>query len=181
MSIIKMQRSHKCSKETNTALGECLSRVTSISMVHERLYGSNNYESVNIEGYFHGLKRQVFNLHKEVMNRVDIQTHLSEAYFDMNQAIPLGLILQELLTNAAKHGFPDGRDGSISVHLNTIDDIHQLEFRDSGVGLPKGFDFETSNSLGMQLIAALTDQLHGTIEIESIQGTSVVIRFPVKK
>jgi PAS domain S-box-containing protein len=181
MSIIKMQRSHECSDETKTALGECLSRVTSISMVHERLYGSNNYQKVDLEGYFHGLKRQIFNLHKEVMTRVEIETHLSEAYFDMNQAIPLGLILQELLTNAAKHGFPDGRKGSICVHLSTIDTMHQLEFRDSGVGLPQGFNFKQSNSLGMQLISALVDQLHGTISIESKRGTTFFVRFPEKK
>lgn len=181
MSIIKMQRSHGYSEETSVALGECLSRVTSISMVHEQLYGSNNYEKVDMDGYFRGLKRQIFCLYKDVMSRIEIESHLSESFFDMNQAIPLGLILQELLTNAVKHGFPDGRTGVISVHLSRVEESHQLEFRDTGIGLPPGFDFSQSKSLGMQLIHALVDQLHGSVRAESLKGAVFYIAFPVKK
>ena len=114
-----------------------------------------------------------------------ISFNVSEANntLDLERAIPCGLILNELFTNAIKHAFPsDKQGGHIEISLSkTSEDNFELVVRDNGVGLPLGFDILKSSTLGLQLVAGLCSQLSGNIAITSTEGTCFRISFPVRK
>ena len=99
-------------------------------------------------------------------------------FFDINTAIPCGLILNELVSNSLKHAFPDGRSGHIRVNLRSVgEDRYNLLVSDDGIGLPESLDFKESRTLGLQLVNALTSQLDGTIEKIEDTGTAFSITF----
>lgn len=100
---------------------------------------------------------------------------------NIQQAIPCGLIVNEIITNSVKYAFRDMNKGEISLAIRYDDNNVYLEIGDNGVGLPEGFIIENANSLGLQLVVALVDQLDGTLEIKSENGTLFKIVFPVDK
>jgi two-component sensor histidine kinase len=96
----------------------------------------------------------------------------------VNVGIPCGLIINELLTNALKHAFPNGHKGEVSISLSPEDERIKLVVADNGIGFPKNIDFRNTESLGFQLVTALVDQLSGTIDLAGDKGTKFVISFP---
>jgi two-component sensor histidine kinase len=110
-----------------------------------------------------------------------IQIETPSLSLDMNTAIPFGLILTELLSNALKHAFPSGKEGEIHIAVRPgIPGMLSLEVRDNGVGLPQNITVEEAQSLGLQLVRLLTRQVKGTIDIKRSKGTTVTITFPYK-
>ncbi|MFW6137078.1 MAG: sensor histidine kinase, partial [Candidatus Aminicenantaceae bacterium] len=89
----------------------------------------------------------------------------------------LGLIINELLSNALKHAFPGGRKGNIWIELHSGEDRKKLSIKDNGVGLPENFDFKNADSLGMQLVSSLIDQIKGTLELKTAPETAFIIYF----
>jgi two-component sensor histidine kinase len=96
---------------------------------------------------------------------------------DINTTVPLGLILNELVTNCMKHAFPDGRKGEIYINFHKKKDIFILNVRDNGIGFPQDLDLENTGTLGMQLINSLTEQIDGEIELNKTNGTGFKIKF----
>ena len=96
---------------------------------------------------------------------------------DVNNAVPLGLIINELVTNCLKYAFPDDRNGIISIKFHKDDDEYLLEVSDNGIGIPEDFDIEKSDSLGMLLITSLTSQIQGELEVQRSPGTTFRIKF----
>jgi two-component sensor histidine kinase len=96
---------------------------------------------------------------------------------DINSAIPLGLILNELVTNSMKHAFPGDRGGKISISFGKEEDEFVLKVSDDGIGFPPDLDYTKTNSLGMQLVTSLTSQLNGKLKLENSQGTQFTITF----
>jgi two-component sensor histidine kinase len=108
----------------------------------------------------------VMNIHAE-----DISLHI-------DKAVPCSLIINELLSNAFKHAFPDGKKGDVWIDIRRMGETLVLHYRDNGVGLPEDISIERSDSLGMRLLYGLTRQLHGTIEVQRFEGTHITITFP---
>jgi|GEM_PF-1193645 len=180
-SMLKLQLQQTTHPITCSVLRESLGRVKSMSLVHERLYKESNYSSIDFQGYFNGLTRQIRSLFKDKMRSITIETDLTNITLDMDQAIPCGLIINELVTNAIKHGFEVDQKGNIRVSLSMKDSWYYLKVKDTGVGLPPDFTIGAQRTLGMELVTALTSQLHGSIEATSHQGACFLLRFPVNK
>lgn len=96
---------------------------------------------------------------------------------DINTSIPLGLMLNELISNALKHGFPEGMEGDINIYFNSRDDQYQLKVGDTGISFPEDVDYRNTDSLGLQLVNNLTKQIDGQIELDTSQGTEFTITF----
>jgi two-component sensor histidine kinase len=108
-----------------------------------------------------------------------LEIEADEVSLGINQAVPCGLILNELMSNALKHAFPAGREGEIRVALGASEDNVTLVFSDNGVGLPTNMDYRAMTSLGLQLVSTLVDQLDGEIELENKNGTGFKLAFPM--
>ena len=152
-------------------------RIRSMAMVHEMIYGTGNLASVDYEQYVQELIGTLVVSMKGYNN--NIETHLDARGIQLNidTAIPAGLLINELLTNALHHGFPGDSSGRISVSIKKLPEHYELKISDNGVGFPADFDFENNKSLGLALADTLILQLDGTLHRESIDGTTYLITF----
>lgn len=154
-------------------------RIKSIGLVHEKLYQSKNFARIDFKKYIYDLSSYLFNSYRINMNIILLNINVGDMYLNINKAIPCGLIINELLTNALKHAFTDGRKGKISIKFHRENDNKLiLEIRDNGKGLPEGLNIETSSSLGLKLVKNLAKQIDGKLYIERETGTIFKIIFP---
>src|SRR5215475_7857956 len=156
-------------------------RIRSMALVHETLYQSQELARLDLARYIHTLSAQLVQSYNIDPQRISVRLQVDTVVLDMDQAIPCGLILNELLSNAFKYAFPQNRTGEVHVELHA--DTAQkaaLVVRDNGIGFPDEIDFRHTESLGLQLVAMLTEQLQGTIALERADGTTFTLTFPVR-
>ena len=159
-------------------LRDSQNRVRSMALIHEKLYGSPSFASVDMAEYARDLALQVFKSYRDGAQSTRLRTNLDNVSLDISQAIPCGLIINELVCNALKHAFPVGREGEITVQLQRGNGGKMtLVVADSGIGLPEDVDFQKSSSLGLNLVCALVKQLEGRIELDRSAGTAFEITF----
>ncbi len=156
-------------------------RIRSMALVHETLYQSQELARLDLARYIHTLSAQLVQSYNIDPQRISVLIQVDPIVLDMDQAIPCGLILNELLSNAFKYAFPQNRTGAVHVELHA-DTAQQaaLVVRDNGIGFPDEIDFRHTESLGLQLVAMLTEQLQGTIALERADGTTFTLTFPVR-
>ena len=156
-------------------------RIRSMALVHETLYQSQDLARLDLARYIHTLSAQLVRSYSVDPQRITVQIQVEPVILDIDQAIPCGLILNELLSNAFKYAFPQNRTGAVHVALHA-DTAQQaaLVVRDNGIGFPDEIDFRHTESLGLQLVAMLTEQLQGTIALERADGTTFTLTFPVR-
>lgn len=159
-------------------LRQCQQRVRTIALMHEQLYRSATFRGVSFGAYARSLAQSVVETTGLPPERVRLDLLIGDDEIPAEQAISCGLILNELLSNAAKHAFPDGRSGRVTVRVTHGTEI-ELSVEDDGVGLPDGFDPEHPSSLGTRIVRVLAEQLEGVATFERDAGTRVRIRFPV--
>jgi PAS domain S-box-containing protein len=177
-SLMNLQLRSIKDPPTREALQEAQSRVKAISLIHEMLYQSKDYANVPFSEYARKLAANVFDVLGVAPGCVSLELAINEAALAVNKAIPCGLILNELITNALKHGFPNGRRGTVRVALGKMGEGKlQLSVTDDGVGIPAGLDIRQTKSLGMHLVHTLAEQLGAEVEIAREQGTSVRFTF----
>ena len=111
-------------------------------------------------------------------DQIDLHVGIMDVFISLDQAVPCGLILNELITNAIKHAFPDGRKGRIEVELHSDSDKHMLIVKDNGVGIPKELKVRKPKTLGLELVNSLVDQLDGSMRVYKKDGTMFKISFP---
>jgi PAS domain S-box-containing protein len=181
-SLLKLQASVCGSPELTERLNESQSRIHAMAMVHEKLYGSNDFSRIDLAGYVRTLSQELFQSHKINQWKIAliVQTD-GEVYVDVNKAIPCGLILNELISNALKHAFPGGRQGKLQILLRETENKEiEIVVRDNGLGLPDDVDIHAPRSLGLDLVNGLvTKQLDGQIEVRRDKGTEFRITFPL--
>ncbi len=157
---------------------ESQNRVKSMALVHEKLYQSKNFAKINFAEYTESLVKYLFKAYELQSGHITLKLYIDEVTLNIDTAIPCGLIINELVSNALKHAFPDNQSGTITISLHS--DINQnltLIVKDDGVGLPMDWDFKNTKSLGLQLVKVLTKQLKGTIEIERTRGSQFRLDF----
>ncbi len=154
-------------------------RIMSMALVHEDLYQSESLAQVDFRRYLERLADRVLS-GMAGAGRVRFQLDLDELSLPVDQAVPLGLLCNELLTNALKHAFAETVSGMVTVTGRVADGLATLTVRDNGRGLPPDFDPECGGTLGMQLVWSLADQLHGQITAESNSGAVFTLRFPLR-
>jgi PAS domain S-box-containing protein len=154
-------------------------RVRSMALVHENLYQSKNYAKVNFSEYIETLIMNLFQVYRVNNDRINLEQEIDVVALNIDTAIPCGLIINELVSNALKHAFSDKKQGTISILFKVDEAKHYtLIVRDNGIGLRSSFNIDSLNTLGLQLVDILTNQLEGTLEIDSRIGTEFRIKFP---
>ena len=167
------------------AFRESQSRVISMALIHEELHKGETFEKLNFSSYIEELVDNLLLTYR--LGNCDIKLNMDlcqNILFDIDIAVPLGIIVNELISNSLKHAFPDRSDGEIQIKLSRDNDSIThfiLVISDNGVGIPETLNIETINSLGLQLVVSLVDQLGGKFELKRDNGTSFTIKFAVKE
>ena len=180
-SLLKLQADRIADESAQRALREGQGRIRSMALVHELLYRSKDLANVNLGEYARDLTRQLLRSHGVDPSRVRVETRLVAVPLPIDVAVPCGLILNELVSNALKHAFPDGRHGSIVIELRRGEEFDELVVRDNGIGMPAGFDGLTGSTLGIHLVQTLAQQIDGRLSTHSNGGTEVRLDIPRKK
>jgi PAS domain S-box-containing protein len=162
-------------------MAEIRNRVRAMSIVHEKLYQSENIASIDLADYTKYLSTQLFSFYGVDHHRIGLETDIQKIPLDINTAIPLGLILNELISNSLKHAFPGDRRGTLVISGHEQEEEITIIVRDNGVGLPVDLNWKETDSLGLRLITSLVDQLGATIEKGEGGGTMFIIRFHRKR
>ena len=176
-SILNLQSGFVTDEGTLEVLQESQNRIKSMSYIHESLYQTTDFSSVEFTEYINTLSRNLVQSYHLTTTGVELNTKFDEIYLSLDQAIPCGLIVNELVTNTMKYAFVDIEKPKLSIEIKETDGQIQLHVQDNGVGLPKDFKYEESDSLGIQLVYTLVEQLDGLIEVASKSGTSFLITF----
>lgn len=164
-------------EEAIEAFRESRNRIFSMALVHEKLYQTKNFTQVNFKEYIEAMTRELMHAYA-VGKSVTVEFGIDDVLLDINLAIPCGLILNELVSNALKHAFPGTAPGTIGVFLRAGEcGALELIVSDNGRGLPPGFDINAVESLGLKLVKLLSEQIGGTLAIESGQGVTFTIAF----
>lgn len=154
------------------------SRIRSIALIHHTLYQSHNLAEINFKRYINHLAQHLFRLHELEFDRVALDIHCDSIPLSINQAVPLGLIINELITNCLLHAFPNNRKGKISVKIIKLShNDFELVVTDNGIGIPTDLISKNKESLGFYLIRILVKQIRGKLKIENKNGTSIHIFF----
>jgi two-component sensor histidine kinase/CHASE1-domain containing sensor protein len=178
-SLINIQLRKLGPGSAQSALQECQTRVQAIALIHEKLYQSRDYSRVPFAQYAKGLAANIFHAAGTSHDDVKLELQFGEVALAVDKAIPCGLILNELITNALKHAFPHDRRGTIRVELDQAATGRvTLAVKDDGVGLAADVDIGQSDTLGMQLVRTLAEQLSAKLEVHrSAGGTSFEVVF----
>jgi len=153
-------------------------RVMSMGLVHERLCQSQNLARISVAEYIQSLADYLYGIYGNPTDAIVLDTHIDDVSLGIDAAIPCGLIVCELVSNALRHAFPSGEGGKICIELHSDDDDQlTLVVSDNGIGLDPNLDFKDSPSLGLQLVNLLTKQLKGRIELDRSAGTAFKITF----
>jgi PAS domain S-box-containing protein len=176
-SLLNLQSSYVNDGESLEVLKESQNRIKSMSFIHESLYMSKNFSSVDIREYVKGLSSNLLYSYSLNPEQVDIIMDIDELTLNIDQAIPCGLIINELLSNTFKHAFPNGQKGELKISVKEKDGRMAILIADNGVGIPKDWKLEDNDSLGVQLVYTLTEQIDGDIEFSGERGTKYLITF----
>jgi two-component sensor histidine kinase/HAMP domain-containing protein len=177
-SLLNLQARRIGDPQTVIMLRDTRDRVRSMGLIHEKLYQSQDLVGINFDEYVHELVTSLFKSQGTHDGLVRPRVAIDKCFLNMETAIPCGLIINELVSNALKHAFPAGQGGEITVEMHTVpDDKFVLTVRDNGVGLPPSVDPFQTLSLGLQLVTTLTQQLDGTIEVVQNNGATFRITF----
>ena len=132
---------------------------------------------IDFSDYVINLSTNLLHSYQVYENHVQLKQDVATVMLNLDQAIPCGLILNEIVTNAFKYAFPDKRKGEVRISLREEDGMINLVMADNGIGLPEGFDYENSETLGLQLVTILTDQLSAELDIDNSEGTKYTLSF----
>lgn len=178
-SILNLQSSYVSDEYTLSLLKESQNRIKTMAYIHESLYQNKSFTSVNFSEYVNTLVNNIVQSYTYNGEKVKLIMNIEKVNLSLDSSIPAGLIINELITNAIKHAFPADRNGIISFTLRTENNYVFLELKDDGVGFAPGIDFENSNSLGLQLVNTLIEQIEGKLNFKSEQdqGTEVSVKF----
>jgi two-component sensor histidine kinase len=181
-SLLRLQSRQVQIPEVREIFRESQNRVRSMALVHEMLYQSKNLARVNLGAYFKAVAQGLYRTYGADPARILLKLEVAEIDVGVDVAIPCGLVVGELLSNALKHAFPSGRAGTLWVRAHRDDgDTLTVAVKDDGVGMPPGADRGASDSLGLRLVRMLTeDQLRGDVEFLGGTGTECRLRIPME-
>ena len=176
-SLFQLHAQEVEDKELQEALFDGEARIRSMAMVHEKLYGSGNLSEIHLNDYLEDFLYSIRDSYPKDLSSVEIKLDLEDVQLDIMRAIPLGLIVNELVVNAFKHAFDKGDSGSISVTLKSMENGLELKIADTGPGWPDGFSFEEIDSLGVSLIKTLIDQIDAEMEFWNSNGANFQLKL----
>lgn len=178
LSILSLQARKTNDQQTIDFIKESKSRIQSMALIHEKLYQSENLASICFKEYASQLMDFIFSIYKTDRSQIDYMITSPDIHIDMNTAVPLGLIINEVVCNSLKHGFNQADLGLINIQLATVSsNEYKLIISDTGKGLPENFGIQNTNTLGLKLIQTLTKQIGGELEMGGGKGVLFNIQF----
>jgi PAS domain S-box-containing protein len=180
--LLKLQARASKNPEVIESFNESQNRIRSMALVHEKLYNSKDFSSIDLAGYMRSLSQELFQSHNINKRKIDltIQTE-GNVFVDINKAIPCGLVMNELISNTLKHAFPMDREYELQIIIREMESKEiDIIVRDDGIGLPEEIDIYEPRSVGLHLVTGLVkNQLNGQIEVKRGEGTEFRITFPI--
>ena len=171
-SLLNLQSDYIKDEESKNIFKESQNRARSMALIHERLYQSTDLKRIDFGDYIRTLANDLYHTYVMDTSLIKLNIDVDDIKLDINTSIPLGLILNELVTNSLKHAFSQGESGEINIkfHMQMIN--YLLEVKDNGVGFPNDIDYKNTDTLGLRLVTSLTEQIDGKIEFNNTSGTS---------
>jgi len=178
-SLLNLQSRSLQDKQYLEIFKDSQDRIKAMALIHEKLYQAKDLARINFAGYIRDLAASLFRSYKGTSAAITLQIHIDDVLLSIDAAVPCGLIINELVSNALKHAFPTGHKGEIYIGLSSnTEQKLMLIVSDNGAGFPKNLDFQNTESLGLQLVNTLAAQLRGRVELNSNGGTEFKITFP---
>jgi two-component sensor histidine kinase len=177
-SILNLQSSYVKDQSTLNILKESQDRIKSMAFIHESLYQTKDFSSINFSEYVVNLSQNLLHSYSSLEHEIKLNLDIQNVFLNLDLAIPCGLIINEIVSNALKYAFVDKMENAeIMIKMHLVGEDLQLQIRDNGVGLPEHIDYRNTESLGLQLVVTLVDQLNGNIELDSTAGAHYNILF----
>jgi len=177
ISLLNTQSAYLDNADALIAIRNSQNRMHAMSLIHQKLYQSDNLAEIDMDWYIKELVDYMVECFS-TDRKIQFELHTESIRLDVAQAVPLGLILNEAISNTIKYAFPDGQKGKVSISFLMIDESHcELRIADNGVGLPADFDVDNTDSLGMSLMTGLTVQLNGEINMWNDSGMVLNVKF----
>jgi two-component system, sensor histidine kinase PdtaS len=199
-SLLSLEAERSTDKRMLEAFRESQNRIASMALIHEELYKGNEIDRLDFADYLRRLTADLFRSYRLGDEKISLKLDLEQVYLEMDKAIPLGIIVNELISNSLKYAFSAGKEGEIRITLFTVENhenehnnsgnsgIEQdcvneenlpliLTVADNGRGFPEGVDFRNTDSLGLQIVNVLVEQIEGSVELKRDNGTEFRICF----
>ena len=180
-ALVNLESMHPTGRSYAASLAQLLKRVRAIYLVYDKLSIGRGLVLDCYRDYVEALVREIFQSAGRSSEEILVKVEVADIGLDLDRAIPLGLIIQELVSNSLIHGFPDHATGVIRVRLERGEEEYCLTVSDTGIGFPDGFDPENGQSLGFLLVRTLAGQLDGRVETPRCAGAAVAVRFPLSE
>ncbi len=172
-SLLSLQTDYIEDDKAQNALREGRNRVQSMAIIHQNLYQEEQTLGIEMEDYIQNLSESLFNSYNISPDRIHLKTEIDNLQLDVETVIPLGLILNELLTNALKYAFPEDRNGEVLVRFHQAKEGLVLEVKDNGIGIPENISTEQAGGFGLKLIQTFAQKLRAQVSIQNQEGTLV--------
>jgi two-component sensor histidine kinase len=183
-SLLSLQSEHLPDERVRRVLRDSQNRVRSMAIIHQRLYQSTNLAEINFAGYVDELCSQLFRTYGAHGKNIQLATRADEIFLEVDKAIPCGIILNELVSNALKYAFPGDGGGTVTVEFCQEGPEIRLVVSDDGTGMPENFELRSAESLGLRLVNMLTEQVAGRVTVGDVnharqanRGTRWEVRF----
>lgn len=176
-SILNLQSSYVEDEKTLEIINESQNRIRSMSYIHESLYQTKDFSSIDFHDYITNLVQNLVHSYQLFSGKTKLNLDIDKVELILDQAIPCGLILNELVSNSLKYAYPEGEGGEIQIEIKEKDGKIKIRVEDFGSGLPQGFKIEESDSLGLGLVDTLVDQIDGELILKTENGTKYLIIF----
>lgn len=176
-SLLNMQARNFEDEIVKSAFLDSQSRIKSMSLAHEKIYGVQDLSRIEISDYIRNLENYILRTYFSDSRNIDLRNDLDTVYLDIERTVPIGLILTELLTNSIKHAFPDKDNGLIYVSFKYLNGEYILKVSDNGIGISEDHEINNPKSTGLKVVTMLTRQLDGNLEIDTSNGTCYSITF----
>jgi PAS domain S-box-containing protein len=176
-SLLSLQTQHIKDERDVKIFESSQNRVKTMSLIHEELYGSKDFSHISLAEYIRNLTKELLTSMIANPERIKLKVDVEDVNMEIDTAIPLGLLINELVANSLNYAFPNSQKGQITVDLHRNEDKFMLIVSDDGIGIPDNVDFRKSETLGFQLVNNLVNQLDGAIELHKGEGTMFNIEF----
>ena len=178
LSLLRIQSRSVRDKGIQDMFKQSQNRIRSMALIHEALYKSGDLGRIDIADYISRMTTHLLSIYKEGLGDIEINQEAEGIFLDINRAIPCGLIISELVSNCLKHAFPGKRGGQITIRMTRdIKGTNSLIVKDNGTGLPDGLNYREIDTLGLQLVSDLVQQINGSITLKKTHGTEFVVKF----
>ena len=181
MSLMNLQKPLYRDAYDLRLIEKSIHRIQAMAMAHEQLYRTDDFTQINLQAYLNGMVNEIASSKTAVGEDLDIQVQVQNLYLGLELAIPIGLIIHELVDNVIEHAYPDRDGGILQVTAVKNDDTYTLTVADKGIGLPENIEIGLTSSLGFMLVQTLAMQVGGKLEVERQNGTLVKLVFQCRE